>query len=226
MLGCTPLDLASLPLNQGMVDILKKLGAHRKLSREPVIRPEGTVSTFRTSGRVLASFLCALTAASECLVPQSIDALTEGAQLPDVGRHCVVSVVTDDDFSEPYASLPTTQPEIANPHLFAGGWNTLTSLLVRNIINVFVATWMWKRCSVKISWQGESGGLECRWSNLLDSNQSNSSITHEASSGVYTSFVPPLPDFAAHSLLGSGEWFVPWNLRWSVPRPSSHEPLG
>jgi hypothetical protein len=112
------------------------------------------------------------------------------------------------------------------PSSLRGGWNTLTSLLVRNIINVFVATWMWERCSVKISWQGESSGLECRWSNLLDSNQSNSSITHEASSGVYTSFVPPLPDFAAHSLLGSGEWFVPWNLRWSVPRPSSHEPLG
>ena len=72
---------------------------------------------------------------------------------------------------------------------------------------------------MKTLWQCESGRLECRWSALLDSNQSNSSITHEASSGVYASFVRALPDFAAHSLLGSGEWFVPWNLRWSIPRP-------
>jgi hypothetical protein len=125
------------------------------------------------------------------------------------------------------------QLDVCRPHsqrwqtlISSRGWNPLTSVLVMSIINVFDVTWMWKRCSVKISWQGESGGLECRWSGLLDSNQSNPSITHEASSGVYASFVPPLPDFAAHSLLGSGEWFVPWNLRWSVPRPSSHEPLG
>jgi len=31
---------------------------------------------------------------------------------------------------------------------------------------------------------------------------------------------PAVPDFTTHSLLGSGEWFVPWNARWSVPGKS------
>src|ERR1700760_829430 len=48
-----------------------------------------------------ATFACPLTAACQCLVPQSIDALTEGAQLSEVARHCVVLVVADDDSSEP-----------------------------------------------------------------------------------------------------------------------------
>jgi len=35
------------------------------------------------------------------LVPQSIDTLTEGTELSDVARHCVVLVVAVDDLSEP-----------------------------------------------------------------------------------------------------------------------------
>jgi len=27
----------------------------------------------------------------------------------------------------------------------------------------------------------------------------------------------PVPSFAHHSPLGSGEWIAPWNVRWSVP---------
>jgi hypothetical protein len=73
---------------------------------------------------------------------------------------------------------------------------------------------------MKTSWQVESGGLECRWSGLLDRNQSNSPLAHEASSEAYASFAPPLPDFVTHSLLGSGEWYVPWKLRWTGPSPS------
>jgi hypothetical protein len=38
-------------------------------------------------------FACSLTATCECLVPQSIDALTEGSQLSDVAWHCVVLVI-------------------------------------------------------------------------------------------------------------------------------------
>ena len=34
--------------------------------------------------------------------------------------------------------------------------------------------------------------------------------THNATS--------PVPNFAEHSPLGSGEWMAPWNVRWSVPR--------
>jgi hypothetical protein len=33
--------------------------------------------------------------------------------------------------------------------------------------------------------------------------------THNATSS--------LPNFGDHSPLGSGEWIVPWNVRWSVP---------
>ena len=47
------------------------------------------------------SSACPLTASRECLIPQSIDALTEGAQLPEVARHCVVLVVAVDDSAEP-----------------------------------------------------------------------------------------------------------------------------
>jgi hypothetical protein len=67
--------------------------------------------------------------------------------------------------------------------------------------------------------QGESGVLICRWSDLLEGDRSNSPISQDTSGESYASFLPPPPDFAAHSPLGSGEWFVPWNSRWSVPRP-------
>jgi len=76
---------------------------------------------------------------------------------------------------------------------------------------------------MKTSWQSDSDGLVCLWSVLLDDDQPHSPITLGASTEAYASFVPPMPDFAAHSLLGSGEWFVPWRLRWSVPRSSSIE---
>ena len=50
-------------------------------------------------------FACPLTATCECLVPQSIDALPEGAQLSDVAWHCVVLVIADDDFPKPCTGL-------------------------------------------------------------------------------------------------------------------------
>jgi hypothetical protein len=62
---------------------------------------------------------------------------------------------------------------------------------------------------MKTSWQTETGRLECRWSGLWDGVQEKSPVVQEASTGVYESFAQPLPDFASHSLLGSGEWFVP-----------------
>jgi hypothetical protein len=71
---------------------------------------------------------------------------------------------------------------------------------------------------MKASWQSESGGLLCQWSDLLEGDRSKSPITPEASTGIYGSFLPPTPDFAAHSPLGSGEWYLPWNSRWIVPR--------
>ena len=57
--------------------------------------------SFEERSKSLPTFACPLTAACECLVPQSIDALTEGAQLSEVARHCVVLVVAVDDSAEP-----------------------------------------------------------------------------------------------------------------------------
>jgi hypothetical protein len=72
---------------------------------------------------------------------------------------------------------------------------------------------------MKTLWQSESGGLICRWFDLLEGDRSDVPIALQASTGTHGSFLSPTPDFAAHSPLGSGEWYVPWNSRWSVPRP-------
>src|SRR5665213_1034931 len=61
--------------------------------------------SFEERGEHIPSSACPLTAACECLVPQSIDTLTEGAQLPKVARHCVIAVIADDDFAKPCTSL-------------------------------------------------------------------------------------------------------------------------
>ena len=74
---------------------------------------------------------------------------------------------------------------------------------------------------MKTSWQAESGGLTCRWSDILEGDTSDSPTTLQSSTGTTGTFVPPMPDFAAHSPLGSGEWFVPWAARWSVQRSLS-----
>lgn len=68
---------------------------------------------------------------------------------------------------------------------------------------------------MKTSWKVETGALICRWS---VNGGTNPPWIQEAASGVFERFLPPTPDFVTHSLLGSGEWFVPWNLRWCVPR--------
>jgi hypothetical protein len=67
------------------------------------------------------------------------------------------------------------------------------------------------------SWRGETHHLEFRWSDLEQPNSYRLSWIEEASTGEAEAAVPDLPDFAAHSPLGSGEWFVPWNSRWSIP---------
>jgi hypothetical protein len=71
--------------------------------------------------------------------------------------------------------------------------------------------------SMKTAWQTETGSLECRWAGLPDRKPYNSAWFQQASSEAYESALPPVPDFAAHSPLGSGEWFVPWSARWCVP---------
>ena len=61
--------------------------------------------SFEEWGERFPSSACPLTASSECLVPQSIDALTEGAQLPKVAWYCVIAVIADDDFAKPCTGL-------------------------------------------------------------------------------------------------------------------------
>lgn len=66
-------------------------------------------------------------------------------------------------------------------------------------------------------WQTESGSLECRWSELTERSRYIPAWFHDAAPETYASVLPPIPDFAAHSPLGSGEWMVPWNARWCLP---------
>jgi hypothetical protein len=70
------------------------------------------------------------------------------------------------------------------------------------------------------SWKTETDHLVCRWSHPGERNLRNPSWLPELSTVVDEIPMPPVPDFAAHSLMGSGEWFVPWNARWGVPKES------
>ena len=53
----------------------------------------------------LPPVVCTLTAAYECLIPQPVDALPEGAQLPGISGHRVVLVVAVDDLPKPCTDL-------------------------------------------------------------------------------------------------------------------------
>jgi hypothetical protein len=70
---------------------------------------------------------------------------------------------------------------------------------------------------MKGSWRTETGRLEFRWSDPIEPALCSPPRIDEAPPAIDRSAVSSLPDFAAHSPLGSGEWFSPWNTRWSVP---------
>jgi hypothetical protein len=67
------------------------------------------------------------------------------------------------------------------------------------------------------SWQTETGHLRCRWFESSQSLQRTAPLFEEASESRDRSVSPGIPDFARHSPFGSGEWFAPWNVRWSLP---------
>jgi hypothetical protein len=71
---------------------------------------------------------------------------------------------------------------------------------------------------MKTSWQTETGSLECRWSETGQSLRLADPWIQNDSGVMDASCTPSIPDFASHSPLGSGEWFAPWNMRWSLPR--------
>src|ERR1035438_982196 len=60
---------------------------------------------FEQRSESLPPFAGTLTAACEYLIPQPVDALPEGAQLPDISGHCVVLVVAVDDLPKPCTDL-------------------------------------------------------------------------------------------------------------------------
>lgn len=66
-------------------------------------------------------------------------------------------------------------------------------------------------------WQTGPDGLACRWSEPAEPTPSHLIAIEENPGADFESYLDPLPDFAAHSLLGSGEWLLPWNVRWSKP---------
>jgi hypothetical protein len=66
------------------------------------------------------------------------------------------------------------------------------------------------------SWQSETSRLVCRWSLPGEKTAYDLSWLQEFAPGEPAS-ASAIPNFAAHSSLGSGEWFASWNARWSVP---------
>jgi hypothetical protein len=67
------------------------------------------------------------------------------------------------------------------------------------------------------TWQAESGNLECRWSGLLETSRYTPDWPQQTTIGPDENVYTSVPDFAAHSPFGSGEWFVPFDRRWSLP---------
>ncbi len=74
--------------------------------------------------------------------------------------------------------------------------------------------------SMKTLWRAQADGIVCRWSETGEGIQYNPPWLRESSQNVDRSVTPTVPDFTAHSPVGSGEWFVPWNARWNIPGKS------
>ena len=71
---------------------------------------------------------------------------------------------------------------------------------------------------MKASWETETGHLGCHWYERDQSVQRTGPDVEDAAETRDRSVTPSIPDFARHSPFGSGEWFAPWNVRWSLPR--------
>ena len=71
--------------------------------------------------------------------------------------------------------------------------------------------------SINTSWQTEANCLVWRWFEAGKCVTYNPLWIQEDSGNVSANVPSPVPDFARHSPFGSGEWFAPWNARWSLP---------
>jgi hypothetical protein len=67
------------------------------------------------------------------------------------------------------------------------------------------------------SWQTANKDIACRWAEPDVEFHYDLTWMEEVQGEIVTSGAGEIPDFAAHSPLGSGEWFAPWNARWSLP---------
>jgi hypothetical protein len=72
---------------------------------------------------------------------------------------------------------------------------------------------------MRTSWQAETGPLMCRWSEI--GIRYNPQWMRETSESNDPNVFAPPANFAEHSPFGSGEWYAPWNVRWSVPAGQS-----
>lgn len=74
---------------------------------------------------------------------------------------------------------------------------------------------------MKTRWEAEPGRILCRWSEVGERTEYSPAWMQEASKSIEYHAPAAVPNFSMHSALGSGEWFVPWRLRWSVPSRSA-----
>lgn len=61
---------------------------------------------------------------------------------------------------------------------------------------------------MKTSWQTETGHLQCHWSGLVQHIQYNPPWIQETPASQ-TSYLQPIPNFAAKSPFGGASWFQP-----------------
>lgn len=66
-------------------------------------------------------------------------------------------------------------------------------------------------------WQTGSSHIELRWTELTRNAPPDRSWLQDFPAGHEALLAPLVPDLSAHSPLGSGEWMVPWDARWSLP---------
>lgn len=64
-------------------------------------------------------------------------------------------------------------------------------------------------------WQSIKGRLVCHWAEIEKCVQYSPCWAHKDSE-IYCEYLPPAPDFAAHSPFGGADWFEPHWVRSSV----------
>ncbi len=65
-------------------------------------------------------------------------------------------------------------------------------------------------------WNVEGHSLIRSWSGPQERSPHRPTWLQESLPHAVEVPAPQLPNFAAHSSFGSGEWIAPWNTRWRV----------